>query len=160
MNEKHTFLVDENLLGLVRWLRMMGFDAASFKALSDDELLKIAYHQKRILLTKDRLFFARMPENLGYLVQSEEPEDQLVEVLKHYRIMPDENVLSRCFKCNTPIEEIDRDKVKDKVDAKTFSIYQSFFWCPHCQKVYWEGSHFSKMQNKVEEVRKACKFDE
>ncbi|KHD87232.1 MAG: hypothetical protein OM95_15760 [Bdellovibrio sp. ArHS] len=157
MNEKPAFLVDENLLGLVRWLRMMGFDTASFKSLADDELLKIATHQKRILLTRDRLFFARLPKNKGYFVVSEDPEAQLREVLKNLHIIPDDQALSRCFICNTPIEKVDREQIKDKVDGKTYALYETFYWCPHCQKVYWEGSHFSKMLNKVEEIRRACK---
>ncbi|WP_413944155.1 Mut7-C RNAse domain-containing protein [Bdellovibrio sp. HCB-162] len=157
MNDEIQFLVDENLLGLVRQLRMMGVDAASYKSLSDDELLTISEKENRILLTKDRRLFHRIPEGRGYLVQSEPPEEQLLEVLKHFSIGESDEALARCFECNTLIEEVPKESVRDRVDAKTFAIYDVFYECPTCHRIYWEGSHFEKLLKKVERIRNAVR---
>lgn len=49
------FLCDEMLVRLARLLRAAGYDAAMAPAgTRDDELLRIAHHEKRLLLTRDK----------------------------------------------------------------------------------------------------------
>lgn len=155
MSDEYHFLVDENLLGLVRQLRMMGVDAASLKAISDDELLAIAEKENRIILTKDRRLFQRIPEGRGYLVKSEPPKEQLLEVLSQFPVSEEAEALSRCLECNTLIEEVEKESIRNRIDEKTFSLYDTFYECPTCHRIYWEGSHFEKLQNKVEKIRKS-----
>ncbi len=147
-----TFLVDENLLGLLRKLRMMGVDSVSLKGFSDKNIYQEALIQTRIILTKDQRFFKKIPAGKAYLVKSENPKSQLIEVLQEF---PDSNYkpLSRCFECNTRIEAIGKESVKDRVDAKTYGLYKDFYECPSCHRIYWEGSHFAKLQKEVTDIK-------
>ncbi|MDG0815554.1 Mut7-C RNAse domain-containing protein [Bdellovibrio svalbardensis] len=142
------FLVDENLLGLLRKLRMMGVDSIALKETSDKEIYFAAASQKRIILTKDQKFYRTIPSGEAYLVQSEKPQEQLIEILKTFSDLG--NIpLSRCFECNTIIAKIPKESLKDRVDPNTFRFYQNFFECPTCHRVYWEGSHFKKLREEV-----------
>ncbi|XGC81614.1 DUF5615 family PIN-like protein [Bdellovibrio bacteriovorus] len=148
------FFVDENLLGLVKRLRMMGIDSSTLPGASDDAVLEVAIQENRIILTKDRKFFERLPDGRGYFVKAEDAKDQLLEVLEQFPLQEYDDALSRCFQCNTPIQAIEKDEVKERVDAKTYSLYEQFYECPTCLRIYWEGSHFDKMVKEVEKVRK------
>lgn len=143
------FLVDENLLGLLRRLRMMGYDSTSMLQASDQDIQNTAEIENRIILTRDRRFFEKLPHGHAYFVESEIPKEQLREVLQKFPLH-DEEPLSRCFECNAPIQKIDKESVRNKVDAKTFNIYADFYECPSCNKIYWEGSHFKKMQKEIQ----------
>ncbi|MFS4461064.1 DUF5615 family PIN-like protein [Bdellovibrio sp. HCB2-146] len=145
------FLVDENLLGLLRRLRMMGYDSTSMQGASDRDIQTSAEQERRIILTRDRKFFEKLPAEDVYYVKSELPKEQLREVLKQFPLQ-DEVPLSRCFECNAPIRSVEKETVRDKVDAKTFNLYVDFYECPSCQKIYWEGSHFQKMQREIESL--------
>lgn len=153
MSDNFRFLVDENLLGLLRWLRIVGVDSTTLQNVPDDILIKEAERQKRLLLTRDR----RLAEVVGiarsYYVNAEDPRRQLLEVLRHFDVRIDKP-LSRCFACNTPIEELSKEEVKDRVDAKTWAIYDRFYECPHCRHIFWEGSHYGKLQEQILLVKK------
>jgi len=146
-----SFLVDENLLGLLRKLRMMGVDSVALKGLSDNEIYSAALSDGRIILTKDRQFFQSLPIGEAYFVKGDTPTDQLIEVLKEF-IISEEDALSRCFDCNTHIEKVTKTSVKKRVDPKTFSLYENFYECPTCHRIYWEGSHFEKLQKEVQSI--------
>jgi len=54
------FVVNGMLGKVARWLRMLGYDTKYFNAMSDDEILKVASEEKRILLTRDYQFLRRL----------------------------------------------------------------------------------------------------
>lgn len=155
MSNPLRFFVDENLLGLVKRLRMMGVDAYTLPGASDDIILQIAQEQDRIILTKDRHFFHRIGKVRGFFVYAVEPREQLLEVLENFPLEGDDEALSRCFQCNTPIQEIPKQDVQGRVDEKTYGLYENFYECPSCRRIYWEGSHFEKMVKEVDKVRRA-----
>lgn len=153
MNRKIKFIVDENLLGLLKKLRMMGIDSVALMGVPDSEIHVKALSQDRIILTKDRRFFSRLSPETAYFVNGELPKEQLLEVLEHFPECQKVEPLSRCFICNTAIENVDKESVKNRVDAKTFQIYDKFYECPECHKIYWEGSHFEKLQREVQDIK-------
>lgn len=148
------FLVDENLWGLLRWLRMMGVDSHAVAGASDEALLAIAQQQTRVVLTKDRQFFSKIPIGHAYFVEAQKPREQLLEVLRVYSSLQTEP-LSRCFLCNTLIVPVDREAVRGRVEERTLRFYNRFYECPTCHQIYWEGSHFFKLQDEVESVKRS-----
>ncbi|MGZ3774710.1 MAG: DUF5615 family PIN-like protein [Pseudobdellovibrionaceae bacterium] len=149
MKRKIKFIVDENLLGLLKKLRMMGVDSASLLGASDDEIYRKALLENRIILTKDRRFNKSLSADEAYFVKCELPQGQLLEVLRRFPECRDEEPLTRCFACNTLIERVSKESIENRLDKKTLYIYDIFFECPKCHKIYWEGSHFEKMQREV-----------
>lgn len=70
------FLVDESVeFRIVLFLRSLGFDVVSISeqnpSISDPEVLKLAYHQKRVLITNDkgfgRLIFKEKQKSSGVI---------------------------------------------------------------------------------------------
>lgn len=155
--KKIKFLVDENLLGLLRRLRIMGEDSISLMGASDDDVYFAALEQDRHILTKDRRFFSKLSSENEYFVKSETPKEQLAEVLMHFSEWREDEPLSRCLSCNTLIEKVDKESVRTRVDEKTFRLYDAFYECPTCHRIYWEGSHFEKLQKEVEDIKNQVK---
>lgn len=146
-----TFMVDENLLGLLRRLRMMGIDAITSQG-PDARLYALARQSGRRILTRDREFSLLYPAEEIYFVRGEDPKEQLVEVLKKFRLKAGLHPLSRCFHCNCLIQEVPKESLSGKVAAKTLALYETFYECPQCHKIFWEGSHYEKMNQDIAEI--------
>ena len=147
------FLVDENLLGLSRLLRMMGADAATMKGASDADLLSLAQREQRILLTQDRRFYNSAPSGRSHLVLAKSPRDQLIEVLTLFPLS-NETSLTRCLECNDFLQKTPKEILQGRIDENTYRIYDIFYECPSCHRIYWEGSHYHKLQKEVRFLQK------
>ncbi len=146
------FVVDENVIKLGRWLRMLGFDAAFYPISSDDDLVRIAIKEDRIILTRDRHFLKRKAK--CFMVRSTDPLEQLKEVIETFNLkVSRERFLSRCLECNVPIEEVrDKKEVRDLVPPYVYATQVCFYRCPRCGKVFWEGTHVKNMRRKLESI--------
>src|SRR5467141_4471566 len=76
------FLVDGMLGGLARWLRILGEDVRYDASTEDTELLRIAYEENMVLLTRDeelcqRTIAKRIP---SALVLGETMEERLAQI--------------------------------------------------------------------------------
>lgn len=150
--ENLKFLVDENLLGLLKKLRMMGLDSISLIGASDDLVTETAAKEHRIVLTKDLMFFNKLSSGSAYFVKSEIPKDQLLEVLLTFPSWRSAEPLSRCTVCNALIRKVDKTSIKSRIDQKTYNLYNIFYECPGCHRIYWEGSHYDKLQGEIKNI--------
>jgi hypothetical protein len=136
---------------LAKWLRIYGFDTFYANNLIDDEeLLKIAEKEKRIIITRDKeLIYNAKRRNLKIiLISTTDLDEQLNIILKEYKI--DENLfLSRCTLCNNPVKPIEKKDIKDRVPPRVFENNENFWYCSKCDKIYWKGSHCEKMIEKT-----------
>jgi len=139
-------LCDHMLGSLARWLRFMGHDTAYPEAMEDRELIAKARAEERILLTRDKQLAARFDG--AVCVGSDVLEEQIREVAA---ALPLKIVdpLSRCSLCNTPIVPAPAAAVKDLVPEGVLLRHREFWRCPTCGKVYWQGSHWDKMVERL-----------
>lgn len=152
------FIADAMLGRLARWLRLLGYDTLYYSEIEDSTLLRIAREQKRILLTRDTsLVKVKEPVRI-LLIESNAPFDQLKEVVSKLNLpLPlkiDRGLSSRCSICNTPIKEISKEEVRDRVPEYVFMTVQRFLSCSTCGRVYWHGTHQEKMREKLREIFK------
>ena len=63
-------------------------------------------------------------------------------------------VLSRCSLCNTILSDIRKSDVEGKMPKRVFENNEKFWFCPKCDKIYWMGSHYEKIINKIAEMKK------
>jgi len=141
---------------LTRWLRMLGCDVKYFNDLNDEELIKIAKEEERVLLTRDIQLYRRASVNgvQSYLVKCRTETERLAEVAQQFHIKLEIDVSnSRCPKCNARLEPILKDKIKDKVPQATARFYDDFWICPECEQIYWQGSHWQKINRKLLEAK-------
>ncbi len=146
------FVVDSNLGGLARLLRMLGFDAVFRNDFADDEIARISASEKRVLLTRDVELLKRRNITHGYYVRTTLPIEQASEVVLRFDLVGSVHPLSRCLECNELLEGVSSEKVKDLLPQAQLREHESFSRCCVCGRVYWPGSHYSQMKMKVDEI--------
>ncbi len=134
---------------------MLGFDSAYGNRAEDDELARRSAVEDRVLLTRDRGVLRRSVVRLGYLLRSDDPYRQLAEVARRYELAAQAQPFSRCIRCNGRIEPVDKADVAERLAPRTLRYYDVFGRCDSCAAVYWQGSHYERMQGLVSEVLKS-----
>jgi uncharacterized protein with PIN domain len=143
------FLADQMLGRLAVWLRLCGFDTADGPDRPDSWLLRRARDEGRILLTRDRAL-SRSGSASCYFVGAREVEAQLDEVIRSFALHIDRaRLLSRCTRCNCLIEPVPLDLVVERVPPSVRERQRSFFRCPSCDRVYWEGDHCQRILDRL-----------
>jgi hypothetical protein len=143
------FALDGHLGKLGRRLRLVGLDAICPAGASDDALARIAAHDGRILLTRDRDLLKRRIVTHGYFIRETDPHRQLLEVLQRYgplALKP----FSRCLRCNSELHAVSKAAVESILPPLTRDHYQRFQACNACGRVYWQGSHWPQLVRVVE----------
>ena len=148
------FVLDSHLGKLARSLRLLGIDTWHQGEVHDDRLIEIMLEEDRILVTRDRQLLMRRSVNDGYFPLSDQPEEQLLEIIQRFEFLDTSQSFTRCLKCNGKLKKVDKDEIREVLEPLTKIYYQHFTQCDHCQAVYWEGSHFAKLQNTIEKIRR------
>ena len=146
------FVADGHLGGLTRNLRLLGFDVAYPKNADDRELLEVMAHENRALLTRDRRLLMHGVVQHGYCPRSQNTDEQTIEVVRRFDLSKLVALFTRCLRCNALLEETTKAEVIDKLEPLTKIYYDKFRRCPDCKQIYWSGSHFPKLQKRVEEI--------
>jgi len=147
------FVADGHLGGLARNLRLLGFDVAYRPEADDRQLLEVMTHENRALLTRDRRLLMHAIVQHGYYPRSQDPAEQTSEVVRRFDLLEVITPFTRCMRCNAPLEEAAKAEIMDKLEPLTKIYYNQFRRCPDCEQIYWSGSHFVKLQRRIEEIR-------
>ena len=147
------FVADTHLGKLARHLRMAGFDTLYGNDWDDDHIVALSGAQRRTILTRDKGMLRRREVERGYFVRSVESESQLAEVVRALQLESLIVPFVRCRECNTPLEDVPREAVLDRLPEKVRASYDRFKRCPGCGRVYWEGTHFRRMKGLLERAR-------
>lgn len=147
------FVADGHLGKLVRDLRLLGIDVAYDPAAQDRELVEITSRNNRALLTRDRRLLMHAAVQHGYYLRSQNPLEQTIEVLRRFDLGFILSPFSRCLRCNALLEPAEKEKVIGQLEQLTKIYYNDFRRCTGCGQVYWSGSHFTKLQKRLEEIR-------
>lgn len=147
------FIADRMLGTLTRYLRFMGYDTISANGLAignakeDTLLLDITVQEHRILLTRDAELARRGKERVIY-VRSENVMEQ-VQQLIDCGLIERRIALSRCSLCNSVLREANACEIQNADYAPKSWRDLSFFWCEHCKKLYWNGSHGKDLEKRI-----------
>jgi hypothetical protein len=147
------FIADRMLGTLTRYLRFMGYDTTSANdfapgnAKEDTLLLECAREEGRILLTRDAEL-ARRGDGIAVLLRTEDVMDQ-IQHLTGLGLVELRLKLSRCSLCNTGLREATDGEISGAEYAPQNKTGFSFYWCPYCQKLYWNGSHGKKLEERI-----------
>jgi uncharacterized protein with PIN domain len=146
------FILDVHLGRLAVYLRMLGFDTLYRNNYADEELAHISSSQGRILLTRDRGLLKRSVVTHGYCIRSTNPPQQLNEVLRRFDLFGALAPFSRCLHCNGLLQAVDKETISYRLPPKTKQYYAEFRRCENCDRIYWRGSHYQRMQQFIETV--------
>lgn len=143
------FVADAMLGRLARWLRLLGFDCVYDAEAGDDEVVRRALDEGRILLTRDR----SLPEEWWIqdvcVLRAERPDDQLVEVVERLGLRDRLRPLTRCSECNGPLRPLPRESARGRVPEGVLAREERFWECADCGHVYWQGSHADRIREVV-----------
>lgn len=140
------FVLDAHLGKLARYLRMLGLDTSYQNDAKDPVLARIAHEERRILLTRDLGLLKRSRVIHGAFVRATDPKAQLHEIFQRYALDAHLDPLTRCLRCNGPIEPVAKNAVRDELPPKTRQHFDTFYRCASCDHVYWKGSHYERMR--------------
>lgn len=151
------FVCDGHLGKLARNLRLLGFDVAYDQRADDHQLLEVMAAQNRALLTRDRPLLMHAIVQHGYCPRSQNAEEQTVEVVRRFNLFDSIVPFTRCLRCNTSLEGVAKADIVNKLEPLTKIYYEQFRRCLGCGQIFWAGSHFQKLQNRVEKIRARCR---
>ncbi|MCE5262795.1 MAG: Mut7-C RNAse domain-containing protein [Deltaproteobacteria bacterium] len=145
------FICDVHLGILARRLRLLGFDTVYRNDLEDDEIIRIATEDQRIILTRDG-------EILGHrAVRSYRPDsifsdEQVREVLAVFVLREKIRPFSRCITCNGELIPVEKDAIITLVPPRSGRFMKLFWQCQGCRKVYWQGSHYETLKRWIADI--------
>lgn len=146
------FLADAMLLGLARWLRVLGFDTSAHPDRDDPELVTLADREGRCLLTRDRRLVEELRPARPQLIESDAPLQQLAEVADHHRLIRAPGLFQRCLQCNIRVRPATLLERYRHVPADVRAHARSIRRCPGCGHLYWPGSHTEHMRRALARV--------
>jgi uncharacterized protein with PIN domain len=154
------FVADGHLGKLVRDLRLLGIDVVYDRAAEDRQLVSISSNENRALLTRDRRLLMHAIVRHGYYLRSQDPLEQTLEVLHRFNLAGAFAPFTRCLRCNAPLKPAEKETVFNQLEPLTRIYYEQFRRCSGCGQVYWSGSHFEKLQKRIETIRSRLTGDE
>ena len=148
------FIADEMNGDLAKWLRIIGFDCLYYVGNDlDEKLLGIADQEKRILLTTDReLYRKAIRRNIQAIYTSGEGlKDRLRKIFSILNLEKYiHKVKYRCPVCNHVLIK----KESAKLDLPEYIKERNpvVYYCPHCKKYYWKGTHWKNIRKVYREL--------
>lgn len=145
------FICDVHLGKLARRLRLMGFDTLYRNDLEDDEIIRIAAKDQRVILTRDGEILAHEAVR-SYRPDSIFWDEQIREVLAAFGLREKIRPFSRCIKCNGELIPVGKNAIMALVPPRSRRFMKLFWQCQGCRKVYWQGSHYEKLKQWLADI--------
>jgi len=147
------FIVDHNVGRLARWLRAMGYDTLFFSSADDSDMVAMALAEGRVMLTRDTEVMKRRVINSGrlkaVLIESDVPEQQMRQVIDTLNLDCQFRPFTLCLECNQPLRAREKQEVKGLVPPYVFKTQDQYMECPACHRLYWRGTHWQAMTQKL-----------
>ncbi len=147
---KIKFILDIQLGKLAQNLRLLGFDSFYNNTMTDENIVENSIKDKRIILTRDIGLLKRKIVTHGYWIRNTNPNLQTIEIINRFDIKNLIDSFTRCMKCNGELVNQDKKLIENQLQSKTIKYYNKFFRCKNCGKIYWQGSHYTKMIQKID----------
>ena len=145
------FVLDQHLGRLAAYLRLLGLDCIHYQTFADDEIVRVALAEDRVLLSRDKRLLMRSAVVHGGFVHATDPFEQVPEVLRRFPAPEHIAPFTRCMACNGVLRAAAREEVEDRLLPDTRLYYREFRECPSCRRVFWDGSHVRRMRAWVDE---------
>ncbi len=152
------FFCDAGLGGLARWLRAAGYRAAWEPRIADEVLLRKARETGATILTTDSMLMERrllrdsviaalwLPPSFGSL-------EQLKKVFCEFGLSVGS---PRCMSCGGNLARADKEELRERIPPRTYRWLNDYFVCAKCGKLFWHGTHWLRIQEKLRALESAC----
>ena len=155
MAAEYRFVVDINVGRLAKWLRVMGYDTVFPREGGDNDLVRIALREDRVLVTRDAGFSLRRAVRQGQMrvvrIMDDDLRGQLSQLVRELKLDL-KGGFSRCVCCNELLHPAAMENVAGRVPPYVYQNHQDFMECPQCRRLYWRGTHWSSMISQLDQV--------
>lgn len=149
------FVADVHVGKLARRLRLLGFDCLYDPGLDDAQLALVSAREKRILLSRDVGLLKRAMVTHGIYLHSDDPAEQMTDVIRRLDLRAAIDPMSRCLRCNGRLEHVRKADVAASVPEKTLRHIDQYLRCTGCGKAYWKGTHWERLKSIIDQARSA-----
>jgi len=147
-----SFIADEMLGKLAKWLRAIGYDTVYHTGGGDSALVQRALREDRIILTKDLHLLKRKLARKSVFVISDDPREQFKQVVEELGLDLESDLFTRCLICNRKLFPVGKQNIRDKVPVYTYLTQDKFHECPDCGRIYWSGTHKDSMLEVISSI--------
>ena len=137
------FIADVMLGKLAKRMRLLGYNVLYDRTYQDNEILRLALEQGRVILTRDTGLASRPLAQNHLLIESNLVNEQVRQAIAAYP--PNSGPLTRCSVCNGPLAVVNKEDTRDLVPDHIVATVNEFWRCRQCGRVYWKGSHVRNM---------------
>ncbi|MCK5468091.1 MAG: hypothetical protein KAI99_06280, partial [Cyclobacteriaceae bacterium] len=72
-----------------------------------------------------------------------------------FDLMSNIKPFSRCMECNGELGRVEKHMILEHLDKETREIFEEFYRCTSCSKIYWKGSHYERMLEMIDGLVKS-----
>lgn len=151
MSKRLKFILTIDAQKLAKWLRLLGYDVKVIKSVSLLNLIRIAKNEGRVIVSRSKEVLNHPLEFERIFIHSTSLDKQLHEI-KEFLVFDEEYLFSRCPEDNDLLQDIDKAKIQKLIPEQVAKEYQDFKICHKCGRIYWKGSHYLKIKEKLERI--------
>lgn len=132
---------------------MAGYDTLFFNGSNDSQMIAVARDEGRVILTKDTRIMKRRVVTSGriktILIQGDESERQMLQVIDTLGLSSFFKPFTICLECNQLLMGKSKPRVKERVPLYVFRTQDQYMECPNCHRLYWRGTHWQAMTERL-----------
>lgn len=147
------FLADAHLGKLARYLRLLGFDTRYENDLGDSALVRLAQAEHRVLLTRDRALLMRRGVTHGCYLRPTSTWAQLEHLIHRLDLGDSLHPFTRCMCCNGLLAPVNQSEVLVHLPLGVRERFDRFWRCGGCAQLYWQGSHYQQLTERIQALR-------
>jgi uncharacterized protein with PIN domain len=146
------FVAESTLGKLSTWLRLAGFDTL-YDPLPPNwrRLRGFADSENRKVLSRTQRVMRQLAVGQGLFIRFDAPIEQMRQVIRYFHIRRNDlRPLTRCSRCNYWLQPADQAHIQNGVPDFVRERYERFMICSRCGRIYWPGTHSSRMADLFE----------
>jgi uncharacterized protein with PIN domain len=135
---------------------MSGYDTIYDVDLRDGRIVMIALEEGRAVITRDRDVYRRAVSAgvQATFISSRNFPEQLKQIIDEYEVsFHDSPESSRCPMCNANLKQVGKKDIKAELPERVRDLYEKFWKCRGCNKVYWHGGHWKNIKETVDRLK-------
>ena len=146
------FIADINIRDIVKYMGALGLDVRYDALLSPREIIRISKRENRTILTKSRKLLKFRDVTHGIFIRPGTTVEQIRGIIDYLSLRALIEPFSRCLQCNIPLVGVSKDRILDRIPAKTREFYDEYSYCTACDRIYWKGTHYMNIKKVVDEI--------
>ncbi len=147
------FLLDGMVKGLARWLRFLGWDAEVFPRWEEADVQNWYRREPdRVFVSRSRSHVDAWPGETKVWLASDQPKEQLQQLHGLFYLVQPGLLLTRCSRCNQLLVSVEPQQLEGRIPERVRQSFRTFYVCPVCQRVYWQGGHVVRLIQKMQRM--------